>query len=238
MFHFHGKLDPPLGPKAYSTNAFYELERAGIFGRQWHVVCLADDITRPGDYVAVEPLGVPVMCRNVDGEIRAFKNLCLHRHSRIIPSWGGHGERLRCQYHGWEYGGKGKIANHLFEFRKSCSLASTVEALGPDRLRFTSIGVLPREGRFPLLDRPIPSRYRRSLIRMARKITGEDVGIWSEAHSGLRDSDRAGVLGRVYAFQSYVVERTGSKIAEPISAPDDECAASDGTDEVERVRVK
>jgi choline monooxygenase len=52
------------------------------------------------------------LIRNFDGELRAFLNVCPHRHSRLTDKPRGNTEKLRCQYHGWEFnqdGHTGKI---------------------------------------------------------------------------------------------------------------------------------
>ncbi len=110
MFHHRGRLDHLLAPNAYSNPAFFEREQNEIFDHSWHFVAIASELASPGDYVATDVRGVPVVCRNADGQLRAFRNTCLHRHTRIVPPGRGSGERLRCQYHGWEYGSEGRIA--------------------------------------------------------------------------------------------------------------------------------
>ena len=110
MFQYHTKLDPALSPQDYSSDEFFERERLRMFPRAWHFACVSGDIARPGDYYATEAAGVPIVVRNIDGELRAFRNVCLHRHCRIVAPGSGHRETLRCGYHGWEYGGEGEIA--------------------------------------------------------------------------------------------------------------------------------
>jgi phenylpropionate dioxygenase-like ring-hydroxylating dioxygenase large terminal subunit len=362
MFHCDSQLPHLLPPAAYSSPEFFNQERREVFGDAWHFVCLIEDLARPGDYFSGEVLGIPIVCRNVDGEIRAFKNVCLHRHSRIAAPGRGSGQTLRCQYHGWEYGDEGQVAkitdgksfkgirpkdwclaryrvdtlgslvfvnigsgakglrdsvgelgeeldhffgdhsvvwrsvteypvnwkiivenavesyhvpmlhpgtfkdyrkeefhdhrlepaytsyldtapmerslvelglgtltsmlaptvrfarakhvnifpNHLFYALELYSIFSTAEPLGPERTRFTSIGLLPRHIRRPLMNRPIQHLFRLALIRMMRRIMREDMGIWSEVQSGIRHSANPGVLScreeRVYAFQRYISE--------------------------------
>src|SRR5262249_11938435 len=52
--------------------------------------------------------GHPILLRNMDGELCCFLNVCPHRHSRLTNQERGHSERLRCQYHGWEYSRDGR----------------------------------------------------------------------------------------------------------------------------------
>jgi phenylpropionate dioxygenase-like ring-hydroxylating dioxygenase large terminal subunit len=344
------------------SEAAFRCEQEAIFDKEWHFAGLATEMPRAGDYLSVEVHGVPVVCRNIGGEIRAFVNICAHRHCAVVPVGTGHGDTLRCQYHGWEYGDDGRIAkitdgvsfkgirakefqlapcrvetlgalifvnfnadarslreslgelaseldhffgnhrqiwrwvnefpvnwkivvenavesyhvpmihpgtfmdykkeeyhdhtlrpaftsyldiapmgksltdrgfrmftrmtapkvhferakhihvfpNHLIEVREVYSLFSTVEPLGPQRTRFTSLGFLPRDIKYPVLMRPLQYLFGAALTRMARRISGEDTGIWSEVQRGLAHSHYAGVLSRreerVYAFQRYISE--------------------------------
>jgi phenylpropionate dioxygenase-like ring-hydroxylating dioxygenase large terminal subunit len=337
-----------------------------MFEKEWHFVGLADDLSRNGDYVSASPLALPVVCRNSGGELRAFQNVCAHRHCAVVAPGKGSGKTLKCQYHGWEYGDDGRIAkltdgvsfkglkvkdlglepyrvetlgglvfvnfdahgaslreslgemaseldhffgnhrllwhwvneypvnwkiiienavesyhvpmlhpgtfmdykkeehhdhrfgphftsyldvapmgrsitdlafgtltrmsvasarfdrakhihvfpHHLFEVREIYSLFSTVEPLGPRRTRFTSFGFLPRNIRLPLINRPIQWAFGRTLTAMARRIMGEDIGIWNEVQRGIAASHHAGVLSRreerVHAFQRYVADRVSA----------------------------
>lgn len=110
MFHFSGKLDHLLEPRAYYDPAWYEREQAAIFRPGWNLLCLADEVAKPGDRFAGSVGGVAVVVVNDDGELKAFSNVCGHRHSLICPVGPGHGERLRCQIHGWEYDCDGNLA--------------------------------------------------------------------------------------------------------------------------------
>jgi phenylpropionate dioxygenase-like ring-hydroxylating dioxygenase large terminal subunit len=369
MFQYHAKLDPLLQPADYASESFFALEQARIFPHAWCFAGLDHDVARPGDYYATEIRGVPVVIKNTGGELRAFRNVCLHRQSRIVPLGCGHADTLRCGYHGWEYGEEGQLAkipdgasfkglhardwkldrfrverlgslmfvnlnadapslrgtigdladeidyffgdhkaiwrwtteypvnwkiivenavesyhvpvmhpstfmdykkeeyhdhqlhpaytsyldvapmgsslveralramtsltaknihferakhthifpNHLFDYREICSLYSSVEPLGPQRTRLVSIGLLPRRVKNPVLVRPIQSLFRVALTRMARKIMGEDVGIWNEVQRGVEQSAGPGVLScreeRVFAFQRYLADCVGA--AEP-----------------------
>lgn len=363
MFVHHTRLEPQLVPSDYTSDASFDAERSAIFEQQWHFVGLTGDLSSPDDYIAADVLGVPVVCRNIGGELRAFQNVCVHRHSRIVPAGAGHRRQLRCQYHGWEYGDEGQVAkipdgksfkgirtaglclqryrverlgslvfvnlsatapglreslddltaeldyffgdhyriwhwineypvnwkvivenavesyhvpmlhpstfmdykkeehhehrlhpaftsyldtapmgnsvietgfrsftaltaktihferakhihvfpNHLFEVREVYSLFSTLEPLAAGRTRLVSMGFLPRDIKFPFVNRPIQRLFGRTLTHMIRKIAGEDVGIWSEVQQGLRHSSHTGILGsreeRVYAFQQHLAER-------------------------------
>jgi phenylpropionate dioxygenase-like ring-hydroxylating dioxygenase large terminal subunit len=84
---------------------------AGQFAREQRAlrrcpaaVCLSADIPGPGDHVAVEAAGVPVLVvRGEDGAARAFVNICRHRGSPVVEQAGRRARRFRCRFHGWTY---------------------------------------------------------------------------------------------------------------------------------------
>src|ERR1700722_4161272 len=110
MFIHDCKLDHLLTPAYYCSAQFFEKERAQLFSKTWQYVGLTQDLARDGDYVSTELLGVPVLVRNVGGTLRAFKNVCAHRHSTIVAPGHGNEPRIKCMYHGWEYGPDGQVS--------------------------------------------------------------------------------------------------------------------------------
>lgn len=110
MFHFSGKLDHLLEPRAYHDAAWHEREQAAVFRSGWNLLCLAAEVARPGDRFAGTVAGKPVVVVNDAGILKAFSNVCGHRHSLICPIGHGRGERMKCQIHGWEYDGDGNLA--------------------------------------------------------------------------------------------------------------------------------
>ena len=67
------------------------------------------ELAKNGDFVTRDLFGTPLLVRNDEGELRAFVNACAHRHARITSAPHGSAMRLRCQYHGWEYDGRGAV---------------------------------------------------------------------------------------------------------------------------------
>ena len=109
MFHYEGVLPHLLSPADYYSEGSYQQEMELLFRPSWQYIGLLEDVSRPGDYLARDVLGEPVVLRNMDGELHAFKNICAHRHSLVVPPGKGKGSALRCQYHGWEYRKNGSI---------------------------------------------------------------------------------------------------------------------------------
>ncbi len=74
--------------------------------------CTVHDLAKPGDFRTYNVCGTPVLLRNFEGELRAFLNVCPHRHTTLTDKPCGNTEKLRCQYHAWEFtkdGTTGKI---------------------------------------------------------------------------------------------------------------------------------
>lgn len=108
MFIHKNQLRQQLRADRYVSDEQYRAELRHLFEPTWHLVATTDVLARPGDFVSFELLGRPLLVRNMDGEIRAFLNVCPHRHSRLTSEARGHSARLRCQYHGWEYNAEGR----------------------------------------------------------------------------------------------------------------------------------
>src|SRR5262245_56145483 len=112
MFTHLSHLRHLLRPHHYCSDEHYQAELRNVFLPAWHPIAVVGQVKRPGDFITFNLLGHPVLLRNMDGELCAFLNVCPHRHARLTDKAKGHSERLRCQYHGWEYdahGHTGKI---------------------------------------------------------------------------------------------------------------------------------
>jgi phenylpropionate dioxygenase-like ring-hydroxylating dioxygenase large terminal subunit len=65
--------------------------------------CPSAALAEPGDYVARDAAGTPVVAvRGRDGTVRAFRNSCRHRGATIVAG-AGRAPSLVCPYHGWTY---------------------------------------------------------------------------------------------------------------------------------------
>lgn len=108
MWLHAGRLPHVLPPRAYYDPDTYAREIDGLFANAWHCVTTTDVLRAAGDFVTLELFDEPVLVRNCDGEIRAFQNVCAHRHARLTAVPCGTSARMRCQYHGWEYDADGR----------------------------------------------------------------------------------------------------------------------------------
>jgi phenylpropionate dioxygenase-like ring-hydroxylating dioxygenase large terminal subunit len=103
MFINQTQLTHLLRPDQYFSEEQHRAELSALFRPAWHVIGTTHDLPKPGDFRTLELCEQPVLVRNMDGEIRAFLNVCPHRHCRITSRARGSMPQLRCQYHGWEF---------------------------------------------------------------------------------------------------------------------------------------
>jgi len=97
-------LGPALEPNLYLEPEIVRLEQRAIFERTWQLAGHVSDLAEPGSYMTTEVVDQPVLVvRDQEGEIRAFRNVCRHRGSRLLAGSGQCGKAIRCLYHGWTY---------------------------------------------------------------------------------------------------------------------------------------
>ncbi len=93
----------------YSSAERAKLERERLFRDQPLFMGLSSRLARPGDYVAEDLAGLPVlMTRASDGAVRAFANICRHRGAPVAQGC-GNARAFVCPYHGWTYDLAGKL---------------------------------------------------------------------------------------------------------------------------------
>jgi phenylpropionate dioxygenase-like ring-hydroxylating dioxygenase large terminal subunit len=137
MFIHQSQLRHLLRPEHYTSAAQYRAELRHLFHPAWHPVAVKSDLARPGDFLTFDLLETPFLVRNMDGELVAFLNVCPHRHSQLATRAKGHTEKLKCQYHGWEFdrdGRTGKIPDakvfRPWDRENSCLRKFRVETCG------------------------------------------------------------------------------------------------------------
>jgi nitrite reductase/ring-hydroxylating ferredoxin subunit len=93
----------------YTAPEFFAFEQAEVFSRTWICVGRIEQVAEPGDCLATEAAGEPVLVvRGEDGTIRALSAICRHR-GEIIPC-PEKGKALRCPLHFWTYDFEGRLA--------------------------------------------------------------------------------------------------------------------------------
>ena len=93
-------------PPHYLDPANFQAERRALFGAVWIFACMRSELSNDGDFVRLALAGSELVMRNSRGTIRAFANVCSHRHSRLCLEARGNGP-MRCPYHGWVYSHEG-----------------------------------------------------------------------------------------------------------------------------------
>jgi phenylpropionate dioxygenase-like ring-hydroxylating dioxygenase large terminal subunit len=116
MYLARSRLPHLLAPRDYFAPSRYARELTDALEPAWHLAGTADDLPRHGDFLTFELLGRQVLLRNVEDEYSAVANVCAHRHCLLTGERRGRAEKLRCQYHGWEYGDDG-CATHIPQAR-------------------------------------------------------------------------------------------------------------------------
>ena len=123
----------------YVSEEFFEREREKIFKKMWLYVGRAERIPNAGDYFVqvIEAVRTNkdatypsfIICRDNNGEIRAFYNTCMHRGTTVC--WENHEcweskrrKYFSCRFHGWVYNLDGSLKsvpdeNQFFDLDKS-----------------------------------------------------------------------------------------------------------------------
>jgi phenylpropionate dioxygenase-like ring-hydroxylating dioxygenase large terminal subunit len=98
------KPGAPLKPWTYTNPEFFELDYDAFFLRRWQFVGHVNDVREVGDFISHDIGRDNVfVIRGKDDQLRAFKNVCRHRASRILEGQGSCPGVIRCPYHGWTY---------------------------------------------------------------------------------------------------------------------------------------
>jgi glycine betaine monooxygenase A len=94
----------------YTSEEVYDLDLDVIFGKHWLFACTEAELAEPGDYVTLD-IGRHsiIIVRDDNGNIRALRNVCRHRGSRILEDPCGSVGNLVCPYHQWTYRTDGSL---------------------------------------------------------------------------------------------------------------------------------
>jgi phenylpropionate dioxygenase-like ring-hydroxylating dioxygenase large terminal subunit len=96
--------------RSYTDPTQWRSEIDLIFKRVPLMLALTCELPNPGDYKAMEVVGLPVLLvRDNAGTIRAFLNVCSHRWTPVVSEGYGHCTRFVCPLHGWSYGVDGRL---------------------------------------------------------------------------------------------------------------------------------
>src|ERR671932_1701149 len=80
-------LAETLLPEAYTSEAFFALERERVFASTWVAAGCSAQLREPGDVLVAEVAGRSIfVVRKQDGALRAFYNVCRHRGTQLLTS--------------------------------------------------------------------------------------------------------------------------------------------------------
>ena len=93
-----------LGREFYTEASIFGADIERVFRRNWLYAGHSSRIPNRGDYFLYEVAGESViLIRAQDGSVRALRNTCRHRGSRVCTAAAGHAPKLICPYHQWVY---------------------------------------------------------------------------------------------------------------------------------------
>ncbi len=104
----------------------WRLEMDRVFRRMPLMMAFSCEIPNNRDYRACEAAGVPIIiCRDDNGEVQAYLNMCAHRGAQILEEGHGNTHRFTCPYHAWTFNLDGELTGvfsekEFGEFDKSC----------------------------------------------------------------------------------------------------------------------
>lgn len=99
-----------LDPELYVDPDGAAREQHAIFARTWQLAGHVADVREPGRFItATVGAESALVIHGEDGELRAFRNVCRHRATRLREGRGDCGKALRCPYHGWTYRTDGRL---------------------------------------------------------------------------------------------------------------------------------
>ncbi|KVI11819.1 Aromatic-ring-hydroxylating dioxygenase, alpha subunit [Cynara cardunculus var. scolymus] len=100
-------LTPPSS--WYTCASFLSLELNQVFFKGWQAVGCTHQIQEANSFFTGRLGNVEyVVCRDENGELRAFHNVCRH-HASLLAYGSGKGSCFVCPYHGWTYGLDGRL---------------------------------------------------------------------------------------------------------------------------------
>jgi choline monooxygenase len=131
-------VPPALSPHLYLDPAVLPLEDERIFSRTWQFAGHVAQLPDPGTYLTANAGTQPVLVvRDDEGELRAFRNVCRHRGSRLLSGSGECKKAIRCRYHGWTYRMDGQLIG-VPEGRQIPGLDKSALGLFPARVEVMS----------------------------------------------------------------------------------------------------
>jgi Rieske 2Fe-2S family protein len=131
----------------YTSDAVYDADLAAVWSRSWLFVAHEVEVPEPGDYVTVDvgPSSV-IVIRDDDGVVRALRNVCRHRGSRVLRERTGAVGNIVCGYHRWTYATDGTLlhaGDQAPDFDRTCWALRQVHVRLLAGLVFVSLAAEP-----------------------------------------------------------------------------------------------
>ncbi|KAK1434804.1 hypothetical protein QVD17_00558 [Tagetes erecta] len=100
-------LTPPSS--WYTSPDFLSLEFHHVFFKGWQAVGCMEQVQEANSFFTGRLGNIEyVVCRDENGVLRAFHNVCRH-HASLLAFGSGKGTCFTCPYHGWTYGLNGSL---------------------------------------------------------------------------------------------------------------------------------
>jgi len=195
-----------------------------VLVEDWHPVALPGDLARGGP-VAARLLGEDIVMWRSGDEVFAWRDLCVHRGTRLSLGRVVDGARLECPYHGWTYGSDGRcvlMPAHPEQAPPAKACVTTYHARERHGVVWACLGTGATDiPSFSLLEDPShqvlmagPYRVRASGPRIVENFL--DVGHFPFVHEGvLGDRARPEIADYEAVIDADGVLATGVKVYQP-----------------------
>jgi phenylpropionate dioxygenase-like ring-hydroxylating dioxygenase large terminal subunit len=190
----------------------------------WHPVARLEELAEGGP-IGVRLLGEELVLWRSGGELFAWRDLCMHRGTRLSLGRVVEGARLECPYHGWTYGTDGRcvlMPAHPDQSPSAKARVATFRAAAAYGLVWVSLGTgahpIPK---FELMEDPShqvlmagPYRVRASAPRIVENFL--DIGHFPFVHEGiLGDRARPEIEDYKTTVDEHGVLSEGVKVFQP-----------------------
>lgn len=99
-----------IDPSRYYSREFMAKEWQTLWPKVWLLAAVTSDIREAGDYTLYQHGHEEfLLVRQDDLSIKAFYNSCPHRGNRVCQVDRGVADSFTCPFHGWRFGGNGKL---------------------------------------------------------------------------------------------------------------------------------
>ena len=105
--------DSDIDYDRYTSPDFTAREFSHMWARTWQWAAREEHVPDAGDYITYDigPWSILIV-RGDDGEIRAYRNACLHRGTQLKRSdTSGNAVEIRCPFHGWRWSLEGELSH-------------------------------------------------------------------------------------------------------------------------------